>query len=121
MLRRPPRSTRTDTLFPYTTLFRSTPPGRAADRAARPSLSLDRTAESRQRRPDIGGRRLACVPFMFFTLTSGPLVPPHPSGPRRRCRHFEENVHGQDDARQETARSEQRRFRTAGGSTFTFQ
>src|SRR3546814_6011707 len=28
MIRRPPRSTRTDTLFPYTTLFRS-PPGRA--------------------------------------------------------------------------------------------
>src|SRR3546814_5205176 len=28
MLRRPPRSTRTDTLFPYTTLFRSSfPPG----------------------------------------------------------------------------------------------
>src|SRR3546814_21102339 len=26
MRRRPPRSTRTDTLFPYTTLFRSTPP-----------------------------------------------------------------------------------------------
>src|SRR3546814_15580456 len=31
MLRRPPRSTRTDTLFPYTTLFRSPPP--------RPSLT----------------------------------------------------------------------------------
>src|SRR3546814_2632795 len=30
MIRRPPRSTRTDTLFPYTTLFRS-----AADGAAR--------------------------------------------------------------------------------------
>src|SRR3546814_15936931 len=28
MIRRPPRSTRTDTLFPYTTLFRS--PGRVA-------------------------------------------------------------------------------------------
>src|SRR3546814_18492545 len=27
MIRRPPRSTRTDTLFPYTTLFRSTGPG----------------------------------------------------------------------------------------------
>src|SRR3546814_9361996 len=27
MIRRPPRSTRTDTLFPYTTLFRSAPPG----------------------------------------------------------------------------------------------
>src|SRR3546814_2411863 len=26
MIRRPPRSTRTDTLFPYTTLFRSTVP-----------------------------------------------------------------------------------------------
>src|SRR3546814_6806549 len=26
MIRRPPRSTRTDTLFPYTTLFRSKPP-----------------------------------------------------------------------------------------------
>src|SRR3546814_1835997 len=27
MIRRPPRSTRTDTLFPYTTLFRSVPAG----------------------------------------------------------------------------------------------
>src|SRR3546814_20506458 len=27
MIRRPPRSTRTDTLFPYTTLFRSVSPG----------------------------------------------------------------------------------------------
>src|SRR3546814_2990351 len=31
MIRRPPRSTRTDTLFPYTTLFRSAAP--CADRA----------------------------------------------------------------------------------------
>src|SRR3546814_13253128 len=30
MIRRPPRSTRTDTLFPYTTLFRSTPLPREA-------------------------------------------------------------------------------------------
>src|SRR3546814_2526638 len=29
MIRRPPRSTRTDTLFPYTTLFRSEIPDRA--------------------------------------------------------------------------------------------
>src|SRR3546814_13100309 len=29
MLRRPPRSTRTDTLFPYTTLFRSQPAAQA--------------------------------------------------------------------------------------------
>src|SRR3546814_15577428 len=35
MIRRPPRSTRTDTLFPYTTLFRSFPqhgPGRKHER-----------------------------------------------------------------------------------------
>src|SRR3546814_19901172 len=29
MIRRPPRSTRTDTLFPYTTLFRATGPVRS--------------------------------------------------------------------------------------------
>src|SRR3546814_4233939 len=34
MKRRPPRSTRTDTLFPYTTLFRSRATGWSADRAA---------------------------------------------------------------------------------------
>src|SRR3546814_20903231 len=46
MIRRPPRSTRTDTLFPYTTLFRSTEflssprvrrRGARAEGAARPS------------------------------------------------------------------------------------
>src|SRR3546814_2711588 len=38
MIRRPPRSTRTDTLFPYTTLFRSKPddtPSRKAASGAR--------------------------------------------------------------------------------------
>src|SRR3546814_2649457 len=34
MIRRPPRSTRTDTLFPYTTLFRST-----SDRAPKRSVT----------------------------------------------------------------------------------
>src|SRR3546814_1788131 len=33
MIRRPPRSTRTDTLFPYTTLFRSAAAPRRPDRA----------------------------------------------------------------------------------------
>src|SRR3546814_1129322 len=32
MIRRPPRSTRTDTLLPYTTLFRSRPPARRVAR-----------------------------------------------------------------------------------------
>src|SRR3546814_5040172 len=47
MLRRPPRSTRTDTLFPYTTLFRSrfdgglfpAVPGLIVDRSPLPPLS----------------------------------------------------------------------------------
>src|SRR3546814_6381509 len=34
MIRRPPRSTRTDTLFPYTTLFRSFNPAEQVDVAA---------------------------------------------------------------------------------------
>src|SRR3546814_1410679 len=38
MIRRPPRSTRTDTLFPYTTLFRST-----AQAAYQQSVYLGRT------------------------------------------------------------------------------
>src|SRR3546814_2930852 len=48
MIRRPPRSTRTDTLFPYTTLFRSREPDAhrtAADRQHR-----------RTRRQGFGGR-----------------------------------------------------------------
>src|SRR3546814_13068782 len=50
MRRRPPRSTLTDTLFPYTTLFRSRPCGVAGRGAAWAvccvfGLSADRTAE----------------------------------------------------------------------------
>src|SRR3546814_13753733 len=48
MIRRPPRSTRTDTLFPYTTLFRSLQPvepgphiGRPAAPAGRPRARRD--------------------------------------------------------------------------------
>src|SRR3546814_10876398 len=43
MIRRPPISTRTDTLFPYTTRFRSLD-GAPADEALKPSL-IDETAE----------------------------------------------------------------------------
>src|SRR3546814_16394389 len=38
MIRRPPRSTRTDTLFPYTTLFRSPEPFRPSGFLSRASL-----------------------------------------------------------------------------------
>src|SRR3546814_2264250 len=56
MIRRPPRSTRTDTLFPYTTLFRSPvarpgqpahgPPGRRVSRRARAMGAGQRNAPS---------------------------------------------------------------------------
>src|SRR3546814_8439367 len=42
MIRRPPRSTRTDTLFPYTTLFRSTRAGKRVAEVA--SQTLKRVA-----------------------------------------------------------------------------
>src|SRR3546814_10499690 len=60
MIRRPPRSTRTDTLFPYTTLFRSSSRGSPAAPAA-PSASGEAVAAHRRhgRRNDNGcyGRR----------------------------------------------------------------
>src|SRR3546814_8995455 len=56
MIRRPPRSTRTDTLFPYTTLFRS------HDRQAE-DPGLDRRGDEARRharRLTGGGRRVNC-------------------------------------------------------------
>src|SRR3546814_4877332 len=47
MIRRPPRSTRTDTLFPYTTLFRS---GHVGDGAARAGDADHRRAGIRRPR-----------------------------------------------------------------------
>src|SRR3546814_5323119 len=47
MIRRPPRSTRTDTLFPYTTLFRSKRPG---DCDAVPGSVYSVRASARRRR-----------------------------------------------------------------------
>src|SRR3546814_3209952 len=51
MLRRPPRSTRTDTLFPYTTLFRSI--GIATDEPRLGIVRLNRPVEDRT--PDVVG------------------------------------------------------------------
>src|SRR3546814_3367488 len=50
MIRRPPRSTRTDTLFPYTTLFRSTHGSTALQRRGVPRLERHRGEEPRRHR-----------------------------------------------------------------------
>src|SRR3546814_5291965 len=61
MLRRPPRSTRTDTLFPYTTLFRSRPPRhrlRTRGRGLRGSYSFRVSLDRRADRPLMAERIL---------------------------------------------------------------
>src|SRR3546814_2503851 len=70
MIRRPPRSTRTDTLFPYTTLFRSSQDlaadrhadGRLRGRPVLPAVPSPAWADDRRRLPpdherqhDLGG------------------------------------------------------------------
>src|SRR3546814_257759 len=57
MIRRPPRSTRTDTLFPYTTLFRSAQlaPGHAAGQGQRTGHRQDDL-----RATYTGGERIEC-------------------------------------------------------------
>src|SRR3546814_3897105 len=84
MIRRPPRSTRTYTLFPYTTLFRSGADGRRARGGARPH-ALRRPRE--RQRPALrhrgrhgqaagrpcrlgGGRRRAADPWRSEEHTS---------------------------------------------------
>src|SRR3546814_10006019 len=61
MIRRPPRSTRTDTLFPYTTLVRSA----AVKSAGRNHRHLDRIEHLRQQQ---GGRHRTGVAAAFRTL-----------------------------------------------------
>src|SRR3546814_12793608 len=66
MIRRPPRSTRTDTLFPYTTLCRS-PCGAAPN----PYLSKERT-----------NPRLGEIDRLLFLERAQPLDPAFPPEPR---------------------------------------
>src|SRR3546814_18819551 len=72
MIRRPPRSTRTDTLFPYTTLFRSM---RVATRrqmhphtvcAPYANASVDHLQQ--QARPVFNGAAVLIVPLVYAVL-----------------------------------------------------
>src|SRR3546814_4265582 len=84
MIRRPPRSTRTDTLFPYTTLFRSAQPaGRSgaggvaggAGFCRTSAAHRDRGAQPRTRRLGEGTHRMACRPRVLL-----------------RCRHIDRSA-----------------------------
>src|SRR3546814_5544966 len=85
MIRRPPRSTRTDTLFPYTTLLRSqgfSPSGRSAVWLAnRSGLAAD------LRMDDCGAARIdhshAAAPLARLYGLAGMPCPFHPQSRRR--------------------------------------
>src|SRR3546814_16103075 len=51
MIRRPPSATRTDTLFPYTTLFRSSSPATASACGTRPGAAVRPPRRRRRRTP----------------------------------------------------------------------
>src|SRR3546814_2193745 len=102
MIRRPPRSTRTDTLFPYTTLFRSlvtdllSGKGRYADpREAELSdfnpfnlIVADRErAKFLSNRPETARSRLA---HGIYGLSNGALDEPWPKTMRRSEEHTSE-------------------------------
>src|SRR3546814_5939352 len=108
MIRRPPRSTRTDTLFPYTTLFRSPAPhqwaavgrrcGAGSWPRVRPPARLEdllalagrrRSAAAggleRLREPEAGGDRLAGA-APLFAVRPGNLRLWRPGGDRKGSR-----------------------------------
>src|SRR3546814_15626565 len=76
MIRRPPRSTRTDTLFPYTTLFRSphresaSPP---ADLGGNRSQMMDLMRSADKQEADLGAENhVATSPFGSFRAFGNP-------------------------------------------------
>src|SRR3546814_13355665 len=92
MIRRPPRSTRTDTLFPYTTLFRSvvvmsSPRGAAQGGAASSccgtevTLSEEARSLERRRGRDTGGLMSADA----LEPAGSPSIPALPAPPAERA------------------------------------
>src|SRR3546814_1143499 len=65
MIRRPPRSTRTDTLFPYTTLFRS---GVVADDYYKHGLAINRVLERGMQAGVLGVRAAVAFDLARNTL-----------------------------------------------------
>src|SRR3546814_10435260 len=99
MIRRPPRSTLTDTLFPYTTLFRSTLRQRRGRRHEREVVSDPRAlAGARRLRPSRAARRrseehtselqsLMRISYAVFCLKKKIISPPQPRQQHTRRPH----------------------------------
>src|SRR3546814_14470546 len=111
MIRRPPRSTRTDTLFPYTTLFRS-PATRASSCPPRTQPDVSTLSMPRA--------RLARMKSLLF-LAAALRGRPHECPPAHRLRPA---VAGSAAARRlvdQRARSEERRVGTGCVSTCRYR
>src|SRR3546814_2435351 len=91
MIRRPPRSTRTDTLFPYTTLFRSWPSPTALTPtpiSTSPARWIILTWPNRTAAPSQGpsrGRRM-CASLWSASIPTGSIRPPSRGASSRRCK-----------------------------------
>src|SRR3546814_18593251 len=121
MIRRPPRSTRTDTLFPYTTLFRSEHEVQRFDRCIPDALRGQRTRQLVVE----AGLELAAPAVEDEIQMHGLAVPEHgdraviarPDIVRRRCEKMQavvaragpEQVRGQAGDIEAGGRSEERR------------
>src|SRR3546814_20022424 len=93
MIRRPPRSTRTDTLFPYTTLVRSAhrqqlaSVGPAAERIIRIEARAPTVAALRIHHHAVGGERVA------FPFIPEPRAPPRDIGRVAALEHHRSEEH----------------------------
>src|SRR3546814_19638654 len=85
MIRRPPRSTRTDTLFPYTTLFRSAcGPGRKLVERAEQRYRRADPVQARERAGDAADRAVeGCAPAAVHGRCRGRIVADRPAAGRR--------------------------------------
>src|SRR3546814_1975563 len=83
MIRRPPRSTRTDTLFPYTTLFRSQPRAACLSSGIAGFRARVGARGSRRRRPSgRSGARAALIADAPRRVASRSPCPPPSNYPR---------------------------------------
>src|SRR3546814_13940688 len=73
MIRRPPRSTRTDTLFPYTTLFRSSQPSIGHDFAGHDADSAGASHQSGRGSGDHGRARLRLLQHLRPSASARPM------------------------------------------------
>src|SRR3546814_6309863 len=103
MIQRPPRSTRTDTLFPYTTLFRSLQRIRAP--AERTERGPERTGRSKGDRQGEGASDAAAGNRRTCRLCAAAQGRDEPGAPHRRSRRRADRSRG--TAGRRTMRSEE--------------